>query len=181
MSFETEKHKIYTIWKDTNNNSIKLEGVINKQNQKETQIKQTLPNITQFNNIYTLNSEWMPILPVGVSSTGTYTNKCLTWSIEKIIPESKIPYARINVAYRRIDGIDIFADTSVYLNQFSQIIDVQKKNEFGLPNLNYVQNLKRVIWNISFVQNKNSTPPDWYDYELKLFFTLINPQRITAS
>jgi hypothetical protein len=184
MSFETEKHKIYTIWQDSNKNSIQVETLKKLEDVKNKQVKFILPSDLQLNNLRSINSDWMPLLemlPVGVNVT-IITQRNIDFIVECIIPEKMIPYARFNLAYRRIDGINVFLGKQNYLNQFSQIIDIQKKNKFGLPDSNYVQNLKRVIWNTSFIQINNSPSVyPWYDIEFKLFFTLINPFRISVS
>lgn len=181
MSFETNKRKIRGVWEDSEGNNIALEAAQRVQVNKESRILLSIPNITVFNQIRSLNTEWFPMLPLGVDENEVYTDRGVAFAVEMSLPEQLIPYARLNVAYRRIGNEDLFTGTTITLTQFCQTFDIIKKDQFGLPVITEVQNLKRVIWNVGFTQNKNVTPPVWYDYEIKLFFSLINPLIFTAS
>lgn len=170
MSYDTKKHKIRTIWEDQQANSNQIDYATLIQGQKETQIKLSASNNIQFGKIQSFNSEWLPIEVKGaVGIAGEHDYQSISFTVEKTLPEYLIPYARINLAYRRVDGKDIFSGSTIcYLTQVCYIRDI-----------NASSNLKSVKWSIAFTERRYNQL--WSDYEMKLFFTLINPHYITAS
>ena len=179
MSFDTEKHKIQKNWEGSQNNTFQIDSATLIQDKKKTQIKLSNSNLSVFNKQITLNSEWLPMEEKSMTSN-LFANQSQSYSISMIIPEEYIPFARLNVAYRRIDGTDVFSSLAIIYEDVLQIINVAVKNEFGLPISNQSQNLKQVIWNVGFTQS-GSALAQWYDFEIKFFFTLINPHYSTVS
>ena len=179
MSFDTQKRKVYTNWEDSQKNGFKIDSATLIQNKKESQIKLTNPRLSVLGKVITLNSDWLPMEEKAITPN-QFANQSQSYSVSMMVPDYYIPFARLNVAYRRVDGTDVFSNLAIIYDSFVQVIDVAVKNEFGLPISNQSQNLKQVIWNVGFTQS-GSSQAIWYDFEVKFFFTLINPQYFTES
>ena len=181
MSFDTDKQRLYKIWNKSLTIENQIENVKLIQDNKEKQIKLSESNNSKFKTIRSFNSEWTPIAIKGQQNDGSYSYRGVSFVVELTLPEIYIPFARLNLAYRYMGDENIFDATTLLIIQFMQVIDAESKNEFGLPITTGDYSLKRVRYNLAFTQGNFNTVPVWYDYEMKLFLTLINPQHITAS
>ena len=82
----------------------------------------------------------------------------------------------MNIAFKRHQDNNNFDKSEITIVQFNQVIDT-------------TSDLKLVKWNFAFAQKKVQTVEEirthvlynWSDYDMKLLFTLINPQYFTAS
>jgi len=176
MGFDTSKHKIQKLWEKSQDNTNLIDSVKIIQNKKETSIKLSESNNTQINTPHSLNSEWIPIsiiYPSEVFDVNTYQGG--GFKVELVLPEANIPFARLYLAFRRTDG-EVFDYTHQNFDytQFSQIFKTDNDN------------IKKVVWFVYLFQGTtpNLNNIDNYvlrDFEIKLFFTLLNPLYSTAS
>jgi len=180
MSFDTDRHKLQHIWEEFQRNSNQIDYATLIQGKKEVQIQLSQQITVQFNKFPVLNSEWIPMQIMGLQTDGSFEYKAAIFQVILTLPKEFIPFARLNLAYRRTDSADIFADTTVVYSQFVQLINASRKNEFGLP-IAGTENRRKALWNVGFSVKKNNESTILLDFEVKLFFTLLNPYYITAS
>jgi hypothetical protein len=181
MSFETDRRKMKKIWETSQDNQWAVDSARLVQGKREVQIPFTEAKVVTIGKFKSYSSEWTPVAIKGVQHDGTYSYRAVEFYVELTLPEKWVPYARMNLAYRRTDNVDIFDGTSIDIVTFCQVTDMSPLDEFGLPAPGRISNLKKVRWCYAFAQNKYYDPPPWYDYEMKLFFTLINPSYLTIS
>ena len=169
MSIDTQRHKIRAIWDAQEVNSNQIDTVLLTQGKKQTQVKLSQSNsVLMGNNIKSFNSEW---LPLQITRGTSKSQQSIVFVIEKTLPKEWIPYAKLNLAFRRVDGADIFGLSGIHnLIQICKISDIKTSTS-----------LKKCIWTISFSQTSYNENNPWLDAEVKLFFTLINPHYITVS
>lgn len=165
MRFDTDKHKLRKLWEENKNNENLLNVATLKQDQKYAQIKLLKSNNTQFNKFQSFNTDWLVLSSKLQSDAGIDIYRSAGLQVELLLPKQFIPYIRINIACRRTDQLNISENSTVSYNSVCNVIDTES-------------NLKKVSWDIVFIQSTGSI---WYDYEIKFLFTLINPNYFTAS
>ena len=167
MSFESEKRKLRTIWENSQKNEFEVTKAELLQGKKVTQIQFNESRQTVFSRTRSFNTDWMPMMPVGEDVYGSYTTRAVYMQIESRIYEDWIPFVRVNVAYRRTDGVDALLDANVTSSSSVQIMDTD------------VENIKKAKWNLAYTYGKLGGT--WRDFDMKFYLTIINPWYFTNS
>lgn len=170
MSYETEKHKLEKLY---NENIVVDTSILNAQriqNNKTTQVKLAASNSLKFSKIFTYSSEWMPV--VVREYTDFYNTKVsgILFKIEKRIPESWIPFSKLNLVFRSEQ--DVFKDSFNRLLYNTSINDTSSMT------------LKDVTWTVAFSQTGETLASEYFthrDFDMKLLFSLINPLSISSA
>lgn len=182
MSFESDKRHLKQIWENAQQNGSGIIQATFKQGLKESQLKLVPSRQTSFNKAIELGTDWMVVEPPFRTATGTYNYFAVVYDITMNIPEDWIPMARYQLGYRNsasdTASVDPLRGQLISNAWFVEVEDINQFDEFGIPIGSNSTNIKKVTYHISFDVNQIGVTP-MVDFEMKLFFTLFNPEKFS--
>ena len=94
MSFDTEKRKLRTIWEGCEEVKNYLDSVTLIQGKRVAQIALYQPKTVQFNNFYSVSSNWVPIAIRSlqeIPNDSTFDYKAISFIVEQTLPNAWVP------------------------------------------------------------------------------------------
>lgn len=177
MSFETEKRKLRKVWEDSQNNQFTIDISRTVNTIKGQQMEQLPSRVIQLNRLDDIGGGWIDDVAVIKFTDGNghpYADTiAFQWTITASLPESWIPFVRLNFAYNRPDHVDPFAGQLVKFQYFVGMNELTGLDEFGFTIIN-PQKIVNATWYATMsVGSVGANLPK--DFTGKLYFTFLNP------